>query len=446
MNKKLFFISFITLVAIVIDLPKNYPLRFKLFGHQFNYVISSPTLNLDKPFKFHRDFRLREGLDIQGGMAVTLEADMSKIKSEDRNDALKAAKEVIARRIDLYGVSEASIRTFEQNSHYRIIVALPGLDNYQDALNLIGTTAQLEFREVVSLPKSATPSAGAVAFKTSNLTGKDLKKASVQFDPQTGKPVVSLQFNQDGAKKFAELTAKNINKPLAIFLDNQLVSAPIVQQKITGGQAVISGHFTLDQAKELAITLNAGALPVPIKVIQQQNIAPTLGRDSVKRSVQAGAVGLLMVALFMILLYGRAGFIAVIGLVIYSLITLAIYKLIPVTVSLPGLAGLILSIGMAADANILIFERMKEELRRGYEWHEAMELGFGRTWDSIKDANAAIFITTFVLFNPLNWPFLNTSGMVRGFALTLFLGVIVSLFTGIYVTRTLLRAFYVKKR
>ncbi len=445
MNKRLFFIILVTLLAVVIDLPKNYPLKLNLFGYQHTYTISSPTINLQKPFKFYRDFKLREGLDIQGGMAVTLEADMSQIQPDDRDDALKAAKAVISRRIDLYGVSEPSIKTLEQNGHYRIIVALPGLDNYQAALNLIGTTAQLVFKEITDFP-SATASAQNFAFKPTNLTGKDLKKAYVQFDPQTGKPVVALKFNQQGAEKFAEITARNLNKPLAIFLDNQLISAPMVQQKITGGEAVISGHFTLNEAKKLAITLNAGALPVPIKIIQQQNIAPTLGRSSVTKSIQAGAVGLLMVALFMILLYGRAGFIAVIGLFIYSLITLAIYKFIPVTVSLPGLAGFILSIGMAADANILIFERMKEELRRGHDWHEAMELGFGRTWDSIKDANAAIFITTFILFNPLNWSFLNTSGMVRGFALTLFLGVIVSLFTGVFVTRTLLRTFYGRKQ
>ena len=257
--------------------------------------------------------------------------------------------------------------------------------------------------------------------------------------------MVALQFNSEGAKKFADITARNLNKPLAIFLDNALISAPLVQQKIIGGQAVISGDFTLEEAKKLAITLNAGALPAPIKILSQKNIAPTLGQESVRKSLQAGLVGLLMVALFMILLYGRPGFIAVVSLVIYSLLTLAIYKLIPVTISLPGLAGFILSIGMAVDANILIFERMKEELRKGHEWVEALELGFGRAWDSIKDANVATLITTFILFNPLDWSFLNTSGMVRGFALTLFLGIVVSLFTGVFVTRTLLRAFYVKK-
>ena len=442
MNKKLLFIAIVTFLSLIIDLPKNYPLNFHLFNRDFHLTLSSPTINLNKPFKFHRDLKLREGLDLQGGMEIVLQADMSKIKPEDRDQALQSAREVIARRIDLYGVTEPSIQTFKQDNTYRLVVALPGLDNYQDALNLIGTTAQLDFREV----QEGSQSGQIVGFKSTGLTGRDLKKATVQFDPQTGKPVVALKFNPQGAKKFADLTAKNINKPIAIFLDNSLISAPIVQQKITGGEAVISGKFTLDEAKQLAIKLNAGALPVPIKVIKQQNIAPTLGQESVHKSLQAGGVGLLMVALFMILLYGKPGFIAVVGLFIYGLITLAIYKLIPITLSLPGLAGFILSIGMAVDANILIFERMKEELRKGHEWHEAMELGFGRAWDSIKDANMATIMTTFVLFNPLDWSFLNTSGLVRGFALTLFLGVVISLFTGIFVTRTLLRAFYVKKR
>ncbi len=446
MNKKLFFIILITLVAIIIDLPKNYHLKFDFLGHHFDYLISSPTINLEKPFHFHRDLKLHLGLDLQGGMEVVLEADMSHIKPEDRDDALQAAKEVIVRRVDLYGVAEPSIKTLRQNEHYRIIVDLPGLDDYQEALDLIGTTAQLEFKEVVDLNDSnSSQSANTIMFRSTDLTGKDLKKAFVQFDPQNGQPVVALQFNEEGAKKFADLTARNLNKPLAIFLDNQLISAPIVQQKIIGGNAVISGNFTLDEAKQLAITLNAGALPVPIEIIQQQNIAPTLGKISVQKSLQAGLVGLIMVALFMILLYGRSGFIAVIGLVIYGLLTLAIYKLIPVTISLPGLAGFILSIGMAVDANILIFERMKEELRKGHSWNEAMELGFGRAWDSIKDANIATLITTFILFNPLNWSFLNTSGLVRGFALTLFLGIVISLFTGVFVTRTLLRTFYVRK-
>ena len=284
-----------------------------------------------------------------------------------------------------------------------------------------------------------------MVFASTGLTGKDLKKATVQFDEQTGTPVVGIEFTPDGAAKFEEITTRSVNKPLAIFLDGYPISTPIVQQPISGGQAVINGGFTLDSAKNLALTLNAGALPVPISIIKQQNVDPSLGQDSIKKSLIAGGIGLIAVALFMVLLYGLPGFIAVLGLIIYGLITLAVYKLIPVTVRLPGLAGFILSIGMAVDANILIFERMKEELRKGHDQKSAMELGFGRAWDSIKDANIATLITTFILFNPLDWNFFNTSGLVRGFALTLFLGVVIGLFTSIFVTRTLLRNLYAKK-
>ena len=231
---------------------------------------------------------------------------------------------------------------------------------------------------------------------------------------------------------------------MAIFLDGIRISVPTVQQKIEGGQAVINGEYTLDEAKNMVITLNAGALPVPITILKQQNIAPTLGAESVNRSLKAGGVGLALVALFMILNYGWLGLIADLGLLIYGFLTLAIYKLVPITITLPGLAGFILSIGMAVDSNILVFERMKEEIRKGNDWKRSMELGFGKAWDSIKDANVATLITTFVLFNPFDWVFLNSSGMVRGFALTLFLGIVISLFTGIFVTRNLLRSFHAR--
>ena len=436
LKRNLFFIAVLTGLALVLDAPKNLPLHLKLFGHSYSAVLSSPSLNLTWPFTFSRDLNIREGLDLQGGTEVVLQADMSKVGLTDRQDALDSAQQVISRRVDLYGVSEASIKTLVSGDTYRLVVDLPGVGDPQQALSLIGTTAHLDFR---ALP-TATSSATYGDFVSTGLSGADLKKASVQFNSQTGSPEVSLQFTDAGATKFAEITGKNVGKPLAIFLDNTPISAPVVQQEITGGQAVINGQFTSDEAKNLAVTLNAGALPVPISILSQQNVAPTLGRESVAKSLRAGAVGLGVVALFMIMNYGWLGAIADLGLVIYGILTLALYKLIPVTVSLPGLAGFILSIGMAVDANILIFERMKEELRKGHEWGMAMELGFGRAWDSIKDANVATLITSFVLYNPFDWTFLNSSGLVRGFALTLGLGIMISLFTGIFVTRNLLRA------
>lgn len=430
MTRNIFLIILITTISLVIALPKNLSIG--------SYLISSPEIHLTRPFSFDRDLNLKLGLDLQGGTEVTLLADMTDIDSSDREDALDSAREVIARRVDMYGVSEPLIKTLISGDDYRITVALPGVESPDEALALIGQTARLEFRELSS---DATESATYADFVATELSGSDLKKSDVQFDPQTGQPSVGLEFTPEGGDKFAEITARNIGEPLAIFLDGIPISTPIVQQEITGGSAVINGEFTLDEAKSIAITLNAGALPVPISIVQQQNVAPSLGSESIDRSITAGLIGLAAVALFMILLYGSLGFVAVLGLIIYGLITLAVYKLIPVTITLPGLAGFILSIGMAVDANILIFERTKEEMRKGHTRRDSLELGFGRAWDSIKDANIATLITTFILFNPLDWTFLNTSGLIRGFALTLFLGVVISLFTGVFVTRNLLRTF-----
>ncbi|OGJ21687.1 MAG: protein-export membrane protein SecD, partial [Candidatus Pacebacteria bacterium RIFCSPHIGHO2_01_FULL_46_10] len=234
---------------------------------------------------------------------------------------------------------------------------------------------------------------------------------------------------------------RNIKKRVAIFLDEFPVSVPVVNEPILNGSAIISGGFTVDAAKQLSIQLNAGALPVPITIVQQETVDASLGTEAVQKTAIAGLVGVGLVALFMVLYYGWKGLLADLALGVYALITIAIYKLVPVTLTLPGIAGLLLSIGMAVDSNILIFERMKEELRMGKPFDLAMTLGFGRAWDSIKDANVATLFTCFILFNPFEFEFLNRSGMVRGFALTLALGIFVSLFTGIVVTRTFLRLF-----
>jgi len=414
-------------------------------------VISAVIINL--PYGstlLKRDLSLKKGLDLQGGTHLVLETDMKDIDSQDKLDALEAAKQVISRRVDLYGVTEPVIQTATLKDSYRIIVELPGIQNINQAVDLIGQTAQLDFRQDTSPDAGeinyASPSAfmRVFSFTSTGLTGKELKKAAVNFDQSgqtSGQPVVALEFTPTGAQKFADITQRNVSRPVAIFLDDQLVTAPIVNEPITTGQAVISGNFTSEAASQLTIQLNAGALPVPIKIVEQKNISATLGADSVIKSVKAGIVGLGLVMLFMILLYGKNGFLADIALIIYGLITLTVYKLIPVTLTLPGIAGFILSVGMAVDSNILIFERLKEELRTDRPFSVALELGFGRAWDSIKDANTATIMTALVLINPLNWNFLNTSGMVRGFALTLLIGVLISLFTGIVVTRTLMRLF-----
>jgi preprotein translocase subunit SecD len=250
-----------------------------------------------------------------------------------------------------------------------------------------------------------------------------------------------MEFNDEGRKIFADVTQKNIGKVLAIFLDEMPITFPKINTAILDGQAIITGNFTVDQAKQLSIQLNAGALPVPIEVIQQNTVGASLGQKSVEDSIRAGFIGLGLIILFMILYYGWKGFLASVSLVFYALYTVALYKLFGVTLTLPGIAGLLLTIGMAVDSNILIFERMKEELRMGKSFTQAMHLGFDRAWHSIKDANVTTILISLILINPLDFSFLNTSGLVRGFGLTLLIGVSISLFTSMIVTRTLMKLF-----
>jgi preprotein translocase subunit SecD len=388
---------------------------------------------------FTNKFNLKLGLDLAGGSHLVFEADTSKISAEKKEEAISGVRDIIERRVNLFGISEPTVQTSKYNGNERIIVELPGIGDTGKAISLIGQTAQLVFVEVAEIPgeSGATPSA---RLSPTNLTGADLESAQVQFDSQTGKPTVSLGFTKEGGEKFAKITEKNIGKPLPVLLDNEIITQPVVQEKITGGNAQISGNFTLDEAKRLSIQLNAGALPVPIRLVEERTVEATLGAVSVKQSVLAGTAGIAMVALFMILSYGKLGLIADIGLFIFAAITLALYKLIPVTLTLPGIAGFALSVGMAVDSNILIFERFKEERTKRLTG-DALEVSFGRAWDSIRDANVATIISAFILINPLDWQFLNSSGPVRGFAITLLLGIFISLFTGIFVSRNLLRLF-----
>jgi len=439
MDKKRFLLLLIlavTFISAIIDLPKDFPLKFSVGSINIDTKISGPDLDLRMGgLTLKRELNIKQGLDLAGGTHLVFEAETNNIPVADRELAVEAVKSNIERRVNFFGVSEPNIQTAKNNGEYRLIVELPGVKEIDRAIDLIGSTAQLEFWE----QKDASPSAG---FAQTDLTGKDLKLSQVSFDQNTGQPVVGISFNGDGAKKFADITSRNVGRMVAIYLDGQPISSPTVEEPITGGDAIIRGSFTLDQAKDLSIKLNAGALPVPIKLIEQKNVSATLGQESVNLSVRAGLIGLIIVIAFMWIYYGKLGFLADLALIIYGLITLALYKFIPVTLTLPGIAGFILSVGMAVDSNILIFERMKEETRSGKPWQTAMELGFGRAWDSIRDANVCTLITCFILLNPFNWNFLNVSGMVRGFALTLALGIFISLFTGIVVTRTLLRVLY----
>ena len=385
---------------------------------------------------FEQQFKLKLGLDLQGGSHLVYQADLKDIDSAARGDAMSSARDVIERRVNGFGVSEPVVQVAGAD---RLIVELPGIKDINQAIQLIGQTPFLEFREENPNPTNVTPDKdGKVnltadqAFIVTGLTGKQLKRATLQFDQQTGVPQISLQFDAEGTKLFADITTRDVGKRIAIFLDGQVLSAPTVQTAITDGTAIITGQFTVAEARDLVTRLNSGALPVPIKLIEQENVGATLGLQSVQKSVAAGLIGFMIVALFMIIYYRLPGVLAVIALSIYTCLSLALFKLFGVTLTLAGIAGFILSVGMAVDANILIFERTKEELRKGKTLQLAVEDGFTRAWLSVRDSNFSSLITTFILayFG---------SSIIRGFAITLALGIIVSMFTAITVTRTFLR-------
>ncbi|HOG48450.1 MAG TPA: protein translocase subunit SecD, partial [Anaerolineae bacterium] len=287
---------------------------------------------------------------------------------------------------------------------------------------------------------TATPAASPTPEErvyTTVLSGKDLKTAGVVLNPQTNQPNVSFTFNPEAAKTLSDFTSNNVGRYLAIVLDKKVISCPVINSPIPNGEGVIEGQFSLAEAQGLAVQLKYGALPIPLKVVDRRDVGPTLGQDSVARSVQAGAIGLVVVLLFMLIYYRLPGLLADLALLTYALVTIAIFKLVPITLTLPGVTGFLLSVGMAVDANILIFERMKEELRHGKSLSAAVEAGFSRAWTSIRDSNLSTLITCVILF----W-FGSTYGAstVKGFAVTLFLGVAVSMFTAITVTRTFMRA------
>lgn len=447
--KKLFSVglSVVALLLLVwVNLPGDIPLKFNYGALQVDITLRKPTFTYQTPQgEATKTFDLMLGLDLRGGSSLIFEADTSKIAGRDVQDALESARDIIERRINLFGIAEPNVRTIKSGDVYRIAVELPGVDNVEQAVRLIGSTAQLSFREEASVAANiATDS--PILFpqfeKETGLTGTDVRRATVVFSHETGEPQVQLEFTPEGAQKFADITRRNVGKPVGIFLDQMLLQAPIVQQPILNGNAVISGNFTVEDAKRQVVAINSGALPVPIALVEQRSIEPTLGQREVTMSLFAGIVGILMVMLFMILYYGRLGLIACGALLIYGLVSMAIFRAIPIVLTLPGIAGFILSIGMAVDSNILIFERIKEELRKGREFNNAVRLGFGRAMDAIKDANITTLLIAFILFNPLNWEFLPQFGLVRGFALTLAIGVLISLFTGIFITRRLIRIFY----
>ncbi|MEK7609316.1 MAG: protein translocase subunit SecD, partial [Patescibacteria group bacterium] len=329
-------------------------------------------------------FRL--GLDLLGGTHLLYQADLADVAEGDKSSFMNGLKDVVERRVNLFGVSEPVVAVNRAGEDWRLTVELAGIKDINQAIRIIGETPYLEFKEqrpeeesqkiLESLQGQAIDlSVLDPYFTPTSLTGRYISKASLGFNPQTGRPEVLLQFNDEGKKLFGEITQKNVGLPLAIYLDGQPVSTPIVEQAITDGSAQITGSFSVKEAKELVERLNSGALPVPINLISQQTVGATLGRDSLVKSLAAGFAGFILVAVFMIFWYRLSGLLAVVALLIYAVLTLAIFKLIPVTLTLAGIAGFVLSVGMAVDANILIFERMKEELRSGRPFGLALDEG-----------------------------------------------------------------------
>ena len=501
-------------------------------------------------YQWFSNLKVHLGLDLQGGTQLTYQTDTSQIPPDQRLAAIEGARDVIERRVNVFGVAEPVIQTSKVGQEWRVIVELPGIKDVKAAIKMIGETPLLEFKEqgqvkvltdqekkeikeynlkaenrikeilkevlrpgadfnelakkysedegsalqggdlgwfgrgvmitefedtvfdqlkkgeitkepvktifgyhlikktderkndkgetevrashILIKTKSEIELTGEGTWQYTGLTGKQLKSAIVSFDPQTNTPEVALEFNAEGAKLFGEITTRNVGKPVAIFLDGYPISIPSVKEPITSGKAVITGKFDLKEAKELAQRLSAGALPVPIKLISQQNIGPSLGRISVEKSFLAGLIGLLVVAIFMIAFYGWRGILASLALGAYSLIVLALFKLIPVTLTLPGIAGFIISIGMAVDANVLIFERMNDEMRLGKKGMTVIDDGFRHAWSAIRDSNFTTLIICFILYQ-------FGTGMVRGFGLTLAIGILVSMFSAITATKTLIK-------
>ena len=396
------------------------------------------------PPKALAKFPFHLGLDLSGGTHLLYSADVSKLTSNQVDDSMNALRDVIERRINLFGVGEPIVQvqtgSFGSGGDHRLSIELPGVTDISQAIAMIGQTPFLEFRVQSNEPQKVTVDKDGKAvlnadgnFVPTQLTGKYLKSSNLSFNQTTGEPIINLNFNDEGAKLFEQITKDNIGKTVAIYLDGEVISAPVVREAISGGQAQISGSFTPVEGRQLVGRLNSGALPVPISLISTETVGATLGEQAVHAGINAALIGFLIIVLFLILWYRLPGLVAAVALVIYVSITLALYKLIPVTLSTAGIAGFIISIGMAVDANILIFERFKEERKAGHGVRDALEAGFDRAWHSIRDANTASIITAVILF----W---FGSSLIKGFALTFGLGVIISLFSAIVITRLLLRS------
>jgi|SRR3989344_4910352 len=399
------------------------------------------------PESFLARFPFQLGLDLSGGAQLVYQADVSSLVFAEVKEAMEGLRDVIERRVNLFGVTEPVVQVEKHGEERRLIVELAGISDVNQAIKMIGATPYLEFRverpaaerdAILEKQKSGDSSAEDPYFIPSILTGRYLKRAALDFNQTTFEPVVDLEFNGEGEKIFSDLTRENIDKRLAIYIDGIPLSAPVVREEITGGKAQISGQFTPPEAKALVRNLNAGALPIPIKLISQQIIGASLGNDALARGIRAGMYGAAAIAVFLIFWYRILGLAAILALFVYIVLILALFKLIPVTLTAAGIAGFILSMGVAVDANILIFERFKEEARGGKNLNLALEDGFKRGWTSIRDSNFSSLITAAILY----W---FSTSLVKGFALTLGLGILISLFSALIVTKTFVFALGVKQ-
>ncbi|MDP2641575.1 MAG: protein translocase subunit SecD, partial [Candidatus Yanofskybacteria bacterium] len=395
------------------------------------------------PLLPEKEFSL--GLDLQGGLHLVYEADLSQINPLEYNSAMEGLRDVIERRVNLFGVSEPVVQTEGTGDRRRLIVELAGIESTAQAVQMIGQTPYLEFREpkpeyqeIVerNLRIFEGREEGEIEdpFVPTQLSGRYLQKTTLEFGQIASEPIIQLEFNQEGAQLFGEITSRTIGLPLAIFLDGQLLSAPTVQQQISGGSAQITGSFTREEARQIVRDLNAGSLPVPITILSEEHVGATLGNVSFEKSLKAGLGGLVLVGLFMLFFYKLPGLIASLSLLFYLFVVLAIVKFLGLTLTLAGIAGLVLSIGMAVDANILIFSRLREEVRQNNGLPRALEDAFHRAWPSIRDGNVTTLLVAAVLF----WI---GSSFVQGFALMLSLGIVLSMFSALFVTRAFLGVF-----
>ncbi|MDO8575604.1 MAG: protein translocase subunit SecD [bacterium] len=405
--------------------------------------------------------KFRLGLDLNGGSHLVYKADVSKIPAGDVNSAMQTLRDVIERRVNLFQVSEPIVQIeqggslAEKGGEHKLIVELPGVTDLNEAIKMIGQTPILEFKlvdekiaeQIQSITASSTEEISTSTMMSlysqlyieTGLTGSLLQKSQLTFNPTTYAPEVGIAFNDEGKNIFAKITKEHKGEMLAIFLDGAVISSPVIQTEIKDGKAQITGKFTVDEAKKLVRNLNYGALPVPVELLSTQTIGASLGNEATRAGMWAGIYAFIIIAFFLIVWYRLPGLLAVISLLVYVAINLALFKFIPVTLTAAGIAGFILSIGMAVDANILIFERMKEELKAGRTPEDAVKEGFARAWLSIRDSNTSSLITAAILY------LFPSTSVIQGFALVFFIGVVVSMFTAITFSRTLLMAIGIKK-